>query len=540
VAAQAAYRAVLAMATFRSADLSTINATFMAAVEAAPDRIYIDFSGDKYSYARMATEVERLARGLHVLGVKPGDRVVTLMEAGPNALMSWFATNRLGAIHVPINTAYKGDFLRHQLNDCGARVALCDNDLVANVTALGQELTALEHVLHLGADADRGAWRGALAPLDDYRLTEGDAPYVDVAPSDLGAIIYTSGTTGMSKGCMASHNYLCDLPRRYAASIGRTKDDLQWSPMPLFHVGGVCVTVSTMQLQSTGSLYRKFSVSNFWPEIERSGANHVMMLGSMAQMIANAPGNEAMERCRGQIRTIVAAPMTPALAERLRERFAIKWVTGFTYGSTECGQALEARYDLPLPPGSCGRANAAFDVRIFDENDQEAPPNTPGEIVVRPRQPYVMFSGYWNNPEATMKAQRNLWHHMGDRGRMDEDGNFFFVDRTKDALRRRGENISSYELEISFLRHPDIAEVAIVAVPSEVLEDDVKATIVLKPGAAVTEADMLEWAKPRVPKFALPRYIEYRDELPKNALGRVLKFVLREEGVTAGTWDSQA
>jgi crotonobetaine/carnitine-CoA ligase len=532
-------RGRVSVTRFSSAGLSTINATFMAAVEADPDRVYLDFSGDKYTYARMAAEVERLARGLHSLGVRQGDRVVIFLGASPDSIIAWFATNLLGAIQVPINTAYKGDFLCHQVNDCGARIAICDQDRVGHLTALGAELATLEHILYLGPEPDRAAWRGNLAPVDAFRLASGEAPYVDVAPSDICAIIYTSGTTGMSKGCIASHNYLCDLPGRYAEANGRTREDIHWSPMPLFHIAGICVVVSTMQLQGTGSIWRKFSVSEFWPEIERAKATQVMFLGTMAHLIANAPDNSAMARCRGQIQILVASPMTAALAENLRARFGITWVTGFSYGSTECGLALDARYDLPLPQGSCGRVNDAFDVRVLDNDDQEVPPNTIGELAIRPKRPYVMFSGYWNNPEATMKASRNLWHHMGDQGRIDEDGNFFFADRTKDALRRRGENISSFEVEMSFLRHPEIAEVAITAVPSEVMEDDVKATIVLQPGAALREADILEWARPHVPRFALPRYIEFRSELPKTPTGRVQKFQLRREGVTAATWDSQ-
>jgi len=158
---------------------------------------------------------------------------------------------------------------------------------------------------------------------------------------------------------------------------------------------------------------------------------------------------------------------------------------------------------------------------------------------VRPKKPNVMFSGYWNNPEATIKSWRNLWHHMGDNGRKDEDGNFFFVDRSKDVIRRRGENISSFEMETIVNQHPDIAEAALHAVPSEFMEDDVKATVVLREGSDLTGADLIEWATPRIPRFALPRYVEFRSELPKNASGRVLKFQLREEGVTPDTWDRE-
>jgi crotonobetaine/carnitine-CoA ligase len=527
------------MEMVRSPGLATLNATFLAAADAEPDRTYLEFSGDTYSYARMAIEVERLARGLHSLDVKPNDRVVTLLETGPDAVISWFAINRLGAIHVPINTAYRGDFLRHQINNSGARIVICENEFVERITQLAPQLISLEHILHLGAQAEEGDWRANLAPLDAYRLTTGDAPYVEVEPSDLAAIIYTSGTTGLSKGCMASHNYFCDLPRRYAESIGRTRDDIHWSCLPLFHIAGICLVVCAMQLRATGSAYRKFSVSGFWPEIERSRPNVIMLMGSMAQMLANEPESEAELRCRGQIRTLVATPMPPELATVWRERFGLKWVTGLAYGSTECGLALSARYDASVPPGSCGRVNDAFDVRIVDGQDEEVPPNRVGEVVVRPKRPFVMFSGYWNNPKATAEVSRNLWHHMGDRARVDEDGNFFFADRSKDVIRRRGENISSFEMEMTFIRHPGIAEVAIHAVSSQVTEDDVKATIVLKHEVRVSEQDILDWARPHIPKFALPRYVEFRSELPKNPSGRILKFKLREEGVTETTWDAQ-
>jgi crotonobetaine/carnitine-CoA ligase len=323
--------------------------------------------------------------------------------------------------------------------------------------------------------------------------------------------------------------------------MGRTGEDIYWAPLPLFHIAGICIVVSSMMLKGTGSLARKFSVSGFWPEMERSQADVVMLLGSMAKMVANQQDTDASKRCFGKIRTLVAAPLPPELPQIWKDRFGVQWVTGRTYGSTECGQALEARFDnAQVPPNSCGRSNDAFDVRIFNENDEEVGPNVVGEVVVRPRRPYVMYSGYWNNAEATAASSRNLWHHMGDRAYRDEAGNFFFADRSKDVIRRRGENISSCEMELTFSNHPAVAEVAIHAVTSEMTEDDVKATLVLREGASASESEILEWSRTRVPGFALPRYIEFRSELPKNPIGRILKFQLREEGVTATTWDSQA
>lgn len=518
---------------------STINQTLLAAAEANPGRAYLEFSGETFTYSRIASEVEALARGLHALGIRRGDRVATLLENGPDAVICWYAVNWIGAVLVPINTAYMGDYLSHQLNDSGARLVICENAYVPHVTALASRLTSLEHLLHLGAEAERGDWSRGFGALDAQRSNRGDAPCVAAAPGDLAAIIYTSGTTGLSKGCMASHNYLCDLARRNAEAIGRAPEDRQWSPMPLFHIAGMCVVLETMQLKSTASLCRRFSVSGFWPEIERSKATHIMLVGSMAQLVAKAPDTPPSLRCRGQIRTLVAVPMSIELASIWRERFGLRWCTGFVYGSTECGQALSTRYDDPAPDGSCGRMNDAFDVRIVNEHDEELAPNEVGEIVVRPKRPNVMYGGYWHNPAATVQASRNLWHHTGDYGRVDPEGNFFFVDRGKDIIRRRGENISTIELENTFSQHPDIAEVAVHALPSELLEDDVKLVAVLRADGALDEIALYEWAKARIPRFAMPRYIEFRDALPKNASGRVLKFQLREQGVTKATWDSR-
>jgi crotonobetaine/carnitine-CoA ligase len=518
---------------------ATINATFADAVRRSPHALYVEFSGDGYSYERLAREVERLTRGLHAQGIVRGDRVVGLLENCPDAMISWYAVNRLGAVYVPINTAYKGEYLRHQIADSGARIAICQDIFLADVLAVVPETPALEQVLHTGDAGEHSEWAGTVSPLDRHRLDTGEAPYVEVAPDDLAMLLYTSGTTGLSKGCMVSHGYMCDVARRYCETIGREPEDMVWLPMPLFHITGISMAICTMQLGAAVAYARKFSVSNLWPEIERTRASFVVLLGSMALMVANAPDSPESIRCKGQVRTLIGIPMNDHLARQWKERFGLTWCSGTIYGSTEAGQALNTRFDEAVPDGSCGRLNDTFDVRIVDDNDEGVPTGTVGEIVLRPKRSNVMFSGYWNNAEATLKVWRNLWHHMGDHGRIDENGNFFFVDRSKDVIRRRGENISSFEMETIFHEHPDIAEAAVHAVPSEFMEDDVKATVLLQQGARLTEGELLEWARERIPRFALPRYIEFRVELPKNASGRVLKFQLREQGVTTNTWDRE-
>jgi crotonobetaine/carnitine-CoA ligase len=217
----------------------------------------------------------------------------------------------------------------------------------------------------------------------------------------------------------------------------------------------------------------------------------------------------------------------------------VKFPGANVYGQTEAGSMISAPADLEVPHGSSGRRNDTLDVRIFDADDVECPPGVVGEIVVRPNKPHVMFEGFWNRPESSWGLAGNYWHHTGDLGKFDADGFFYFVDRKKDYLRRRGENISSFEVEVALMAHPDVAEAAVHAVRSEVTEDDVKATVVLADRSVLEPSRFLEWAAEHIPKFALPRYVEFRAELPKNPVGRVLKYQLREEGVTAATWDRE-
>jgi crotonobetaine/carnitine-CoA ligase len=515
----------------------TVNGLIRTAVEAHPDAPFLDFSGDTYSYGRVDGETQRLARGLHALGVSRGDRVVTVLDNGPDAVIAWFAVNRLGAVNVPVNTAYKGEFLRHQIADAGASVVVIEEPYLDPIAAVAAGAPALRHILVRGVATPVPGTQ--VSTLDEHRLGAGELPDVDVAPRDLAALIYTSGTTGPSKGCMCSHNYLVDQGMRLGELGKRTAEDLVWTPLPLFHIFAIATVLDAARLGASASISPKFSVSGFWPEVRRTGATVVNLLGSMGVMLASAPDNDDSLACHGQIRSLLAVPFPDALKQTWRDRFGVKFPGANVYGQTEAGSMITAAVDLPVPDGSAGRRNDTLDVRIFSEDDVECPPGTVGEIVVRPNRPHVMFSGFWNRPESSWGLADNYWHHTGDLGKFDEDGFFYFVDRKKDYLRRRGENISSFEVEVALMAHPDVSEAAVHAVYSDVTEDDVKATIVLAPGATLTEADFLAWAADHVPRFALPRYVEFRSELPKNPVGRVLKYQLRDEGVTATTWDRE-
>jgi crotonobetaine/carnitine-CoA ligase len=360
--------------------------------------------------------------------------------------------------------------------------------------------------------------------------------------SDNAMLIYTGGTTGPSKGCIISHNYVCNLARQTVINGQWTKDDINWTPLPLFHMNSLGSSILAAALVGARvSLYPRFSVSNFWPEIERSGATICNLLGSMVPFIAEAPETEVSKRCFGQLRAVRGSPFPASMQVKWKERFGVKVAGSNVFGLTEACILTSLTDAEVSKPGSSGKRNAYFDVKIIDEEEQELAPGQPGEVIVRPKYPHIMMEGYWGRPEDTLKIMKNLWLHTGDIGMFDEDGYFYFVDRKKDYLRRRGENISSYELESTFRNHPAVEDVAIHAVPSETLEDEVKATIVLKADISpITEEEMCVWSVDRLPYFAVPRYIEFRKDLPRNPVGRVLKYQLREEGCTLATWDREA
>jgi crotonobetaine/carnitine-CoA ligase len=521
----------------------TVTAALQARLAADPDGAYLDFEGDGWSARRMAETAGQVAAAWRRLGVERGDRVATLLENGPEQVVTFFAAAFLGAVQVPINTAYKGEFLRHVLVDSGARIVVVQADLADRVADVaGAGTPALEHVIVVGDRPDvswvpaQSSWTDVIATGTGAALAPGDA---DIGPADLACFIYTAGTTGPSKGCMLPHRYVVALGEQIARAWGRTADDVVLTPLPLFHFNAISVcVVGTLLVGGRAAIVRKFSVSRFWPEVKRTGATMLSMLGSLAILVANAEADHP-DQSGHRLRLCAAAPMPPDTDRIWRERFGCATFSG-GYGLTEASLISMLPAGAVNKPGAAGKPNThEFEVRIVDDGDDEVPTGTIGEIVARPTGPNLMFAGYWNRPEATLEVLRNLWFHTGDLGRLDEDGFLYFVDRKKDYLRRRGENISSFEMERTVVAHEAVADVAVHAVASEQGEDDVKVTAVLVAGAQLTEEELCRWTAERVPYFAIPRYIEFRTDLPRNPVGRVLKYELRDDGVTPTTWDRE-
>ncbi len=509
------------------------------AVATKGDQQFLDFLGQIYTYRELDLASNRLANELIRLGVTKGQTVISFLDNSADAVITIFAIAKAGGISVPINTANRGEFLRHQVADAGGALVIAESEYVERLVKIVEAIVDVSFILYRGEAPDMADCKIPCASFEAHRGDDESKPGVAVKPGDLAFLIYTSGTTGPAKGCMISHNFVCNLARQSNWIYKITAADVMWTPLPLFHLNAIAVSmVAAMIAGGRCAIVPKFSVSNFWPEIARSGATMASVLGSMATMIARAPDNPSTEKCFGQLKSVQGAPWPADIVKIWMERFGIRNpLAARLYGISEASLVTSVEYDVDVPPGSSGRRNPEFEVRIVDDDDNEVPSGVPGEVICRPLMPHVMFEGYWRRPADTLKIMRNMWLHMGDIGKFDEDGFFYFVDRKKDYLRRRGENISSFEMEATFSQHPDIAEVAVHAVLSEMSEDDIKITAVLHPGASLTEVELCRWSLDRVPYFAVPRYIEFRAALPRNPVGRVLKYQLRDEGRTPRTWD---
>lgn len=505
-----------------------------------PDGPYLDFEGVEVTAREVEEAANRLANAMANLGVGAGDRVATLIENSPQQVTSFFATMKLGAIHQPVNTAYRGEFLRHQLVDAGVKLMIVQGSFASRIQLVaGEETPTLESVIVVGEPDEeidvvtQHNWQDVLAGASKEFVAD-----PDIGPGDIACFIYTSGTTGPSKGCMLPHNYLVTLAGQIARTFGRNENDVVLTPLPLFHLSALCVgVIGTLLVGGRASIGRRFSVSRFWPEVKRTKATIISMLGSLATLIGNSKDHP--DQVGHTLRVCMAVPMPPETDKVWRERFGCA-TRSAGYGLSE---ASLIAFQLPgddYKPGSAGKINRReFDVKIVDDEGFDVPVGEVGEIVCRPNMPNVMFTGYWGRPEDTLKVLKDLWLHTGDLGRVEEDDSLFFVDRKKDYVRRRGENISSFELERTFLRNAAIKDVAVHSVLSDLGEDDVKVTAILCDDVKLSEQELAEWAVNHLPYFAMPRYIEFRKSIPRTPTGRVLKYQLRDEGKTANTWDAE-
>ncbi len=500
-----------------------------------PDKVAITMLGEHLTYQQIVEGSHSYARGLRDLGVDRGDVIAVFAENSVHHVYVEFAAARIGAIEVMINTAYRGEFLRHQLADCGASVVVVERSLLDKLMSVVPLLPSLKAVVVTDDASAESVGSVATLPIGALRdHSSGDLDMRYPAWSDPCAIVYTSGTTGPSKGALLSNNYLCLFAELESSLWYRGPDDAFYSTGPLYHLGAKGIGL-------LGAMYRgvrcvqdeRFSGSNFWRRIREENCNATLMLGSVPMLLWSQPPSDLEG-----VDTVVGIPVPADLQVQMQDRWKCKFESA--YGLSEAAPVVHTGPDVPLRPGSAGKVDHRyFDVRIFDDDDNEVPAGTAGEVVIRPKRPHSIFENYFNNPGATLERMGNCWFHTGDIGRFDDDGYFYFVDRKKDYLRRRGENISSFEVELAISSHPDVIEAAVVGVSSELGEDEVKVFVVTQNGVDFQVQEFISFCIDRMPYFAVPRYVELVDDLPRTPTGKVEKHKLRSKS-NDGSWDREA
>jgi crotonobetaine/carnitine-CoA ligase len=504
-----------------------------------PAWTFLRFADCELTFAETDGRVSSVACGLAELGVGRGQLVPVLLPNCADFVVTWLGLCRLGAVPTLVNTALRGPALLHALETTSARQAVVDSSLSSALQLVVPELSALRTVVVAG---DHVAARTQLAGLDVVAFSALDAGGPGVPePSTHGVIdpamvLFTSGTTGPSKGCVLSHRYAVRQAQLLIEHFELRADDVFYSPFPLFHLdASVLTVVPALVLGTTAAIGERFSVSAFWDDIRRFGATVFDFMGAtLAMLHQREPRPDDADH---PARLAWGVPM-PEFAPEFEERFGLRLVEA--YGSTDAGVPIYPPLDQPRRPGSCGRAIAAYDVKLFDENDVEVATGEVGQIVVRPNEPSLISDGYHGMPEATTHSRRNLWFHTGDLARCDDDGYFYFVGRLTDSIRRRGENISSFEVEQVVKLYPQVLDAAAFGVPSDLSEEDVMVAVVPRPGESIDLAELIEFCKSRMARHMVPRYIDVVDQLPRTPTEKIEKRSLQERAVTDTTWDREA
>ena len=509
---------------------------------------FLQFSyNNPLTYSEVNTLANQIANSLNKLGVKKGEKVSVYMPNSLELCLSWFGILKNGSIMVPINTAYVMDFLQYIIESSDSKILIIAEEYMDRLKNIDDRIPLIENVI-VWPREEKGSlnlmnYKGKAKIYSWKEFVEsGDKnePNVEITHLDHARLMYTSGTTGRSKGvvrpCAADYSSAMN----YSLIMDITSDDIVFTCLPLFHSNAMVMGVYPAMIQGAKVVVEeKYSASNFWKWMKDFKITKFNLVGVMSYFMWNAP--VVPEEKEHEVKLVLGSPAPHDIIEDFMERFDIKFMEG--YGLTEVGQCTFMRPGEPFRIGSCGKESPGYEIKIVNpDTDEELPPDTPGELVLRPRIPNICLHYYHKMPEKTVSDFRNFWFHTGDLCRKDDDGYIFFMDRVKDYIRRRGENISSFEVENMVSSHPKINEAAAIAVKVDeegrYSEDEVMIVVVKENDENLDPKEIIEFLKPIMPKFMIPRFIRFRDTLPKTPTNRVQKAKLREEGVTGDTWDS--
>jgi carnitine-CoA ligase len=501
------------------------------------DRVFLEFpeTGESYSFSQTLRLSEYVAGNLLRAGAEPGDRVLVMAPNCTGYVFAWFGANLAGMVEVPINNAYRGSYLEHQVKMTAPRLAIIHSEFADRFIESREACGSILGFYILGGAKDttdaiarlsRAGWK---AEPFSALLNENTIDLPSGAAGRLANIFFTSGTTGPSKGVMMPYAQVHLFGEIMVSLTGLTDQDTYMATGPMFHGNTTFMVIQPCLIAGARIvLYEKFSASNWISWVRRCGATHTNFVGVMMDWVWKQP--PAPDDAENMLKCICAVPTATSVLEQFRARFGVESFVEI-FGSTETCLPLATPRGMDRPNGSCGLlVSDYFDVRIVDgDTDEEVPIGSVGELLVRSKFPWTTCLGYFGMPDKSTDAFRNLWFHTGDGLRQDADGWYYFVDRLKDSLRRRGENISSYELEQSLLRYPGVLECAVIAVPADddAGEDEVMLFAVPLAGHRLKPEAIWEWSERNLPKFLIPRYIKIIDSLPKTPSQKVQKIELR-------------
>ncbi len=503
----------------------------------APDRPYLRaVDGAPRTLGETAGAARRWAGVLAAAGVGRGDYVGSMMPTGVEAIELFFGVNTLGAVEVPVHTEYRGTFFAHVINTARVEVLVIDGRFADRLAAVAAEMPTLRRVIVV--DPPAAALDLPLEVSDAADLlaaAEPRRPVEGMRVSDVSTVLFTSGTTGVSKGVLVPYMHLRASTEGAWPLDLMGPEDLNYLVLPGFHISGKVAIDSMLAVGGQVAVRERFKTEEFWPDVRRTGATCTCIMGAMAGFLMAAP--ERPDDADNTMDKILMLPL-PEFLDRFRERFALRVHT--IYNQTEISCPIVTPGFTTGHYTSCGQVREGYECRIVDAEDQEVPVGEVGELVIRADRPWTMMSGYIGMPEKTAECWRNQWLHTGDAFRRDDEGYYYFVDRLKDVIRRRGENVSSIEVETEVCTHPAVLECAAVPVASEWTEEEIMVCVVRKPDRTLTAAELIDYLRPRMPRFMLPRYVDFVAELPKTSTQKVQKTGLRERGVGADTWDRLA
>jgi len=508
--------------------------TLRTAVAEEPDRECFRIVGESFTRRQALDQVEQVARGLRALGIEPGDRVGIMCGNRPEYVWAWLGANAARATDVPFNVEARGRLLEYFVHDAAPRMLIGTEDYLR---ILAETITDVpEFVVCIGEQTSQAFGESARHLAFEELLALGAASQEELPeplPGDIATIMYTSGTTGPSKGVMLPQRYYPFHADNSARLMGVGSDDVVLCVQPLFHIDARAFLSAALVAGGKGVLGRRFSVSRFWDDVRESGATIFATIGTMLWMLHKQPPRP--DDADIPARTAICSSTPGEILRDFEKRFGIDVIEA--YGMTEC-LLLTSAPPGETVPGRIGRAVPGIEIELVDECDRPVAQGQAGELVYRPLEAFTMMQGYWAKPVETAEAWRNLWFHTGDLVREHADGMFEYIGRKKDAIRHRGENVSAWEVEQAVSAHPAVLEVAAIGVPSEVGEEDVAVLVVASPGTTIDPAELVEFVTRDLPRFAVPRYVEFVDGLPKTPSERIEKGKVRERGITAAAWDA--